>query len=207
MRDGCPEFTHAETLVFACRAAFRSGDSDVGWHLANQIVERVAGVISNAVRKCGVPPRSKDDAIRDIVSELFMVLQADTTDGDFADVRLFLFVQRRAITVAQGYGVEQRVERLDGDLAFPSQGDGIIAMIPSDTDIARDCELTAFIEGLPAHTREIVQKIVNEGLSIESQDPMARTVVSEMGITSRTVRNRLARLRKLLEEGNHGFDR
>ena len=94
------------------------------------------------------------------------------------------------------------IERLqaepDGDSELPLTERLVSASAQHDLDLAEYCDLLSQVEQLPPDERAIIQGLFYDG---RTQEELA----AELGVTSRTIRNRLHKiLRELLERYQGG---
>jgi len=199
-RHGYLENLKAESLVFACRESFREGDDAMGWGLAQTIVHRIRHHIANQMRRSGVLEHQVDDAVAEFVHWLFGVLRDGKPDAAFAEIRVWLMVRRKAKQVGDRWSKLHGRDRLESDLLEPGDEEGMLSRLASPVRVDEIALHRDLLERIPEEHRQMVYLLAVEGLPIESQESGARTVSSVLGVTPRTVRNRMARLRRFLED-------
>jgi RNA polymerase sigma factor (sigma-70 family) len=199
--EGRPETRKMpETLVCMARERFGSGDDDVAWMIASELIDRNAATIFRNVRCWHLPPQHEEDCIRDIQMEALQSIRSREQNAEFWTVRFGLCLKRLTLNVIDRYAHIAAVERA------------------SDRDEAHDSSRLESIEPPAGAERLNAQERAEarEALALLAPDQrMAfvlyhyeqwdqREIAERLGKTDRTVRNLLRSAEETLESWRAG---
>lgn len=201
-----------ETLVYFLREYERRGESDIAWHIAEGLSERVSGHVARKLARWRLTPEESDDCARDLFAALWEALFSHEAPAEFWEVRFWVCLDRRLWNL-----VEKRQAVRDNELR-----PGDASSEDADGDSAAD-EVSAFgrlvdsgagPETLAEHKEALALLTENERLAVylcrveglpeESEDPQRVTAAKILGVTGRSVRNYLRRAEAKLREWQQG---
>ena len=190
-QPGCPRL---ETLVYLARSRQRSGRRDDAWRIVEVLTRRVTPTIqSRLARVYGISRDQADDLYEDVVGDLYEEWLSDAPAQEFWEVRFGVCLDRQVIDAIKRH---RRIR--DNEIALTATTEEGATLDPLEQlpDLAAlDPETAATVrdalDSLPEPLRTAFFMAEFAGFTEEA-------VASHLGVTSRTVRNYLARSRKLL---------
>lgn len=210
MDRACPGYLQEEALVYLIRAYHGRGERTVVNALSEALIRRCAKSINDRLQALG--PQAVEDAFRDVIAEVFeMILDLASDRGDYLQVRFWIVVKRRTITVFGRYvrhaQVAQETVRLaalaghdldrEDDDPSPSGSPRRTLAEPAITTeqliLSRD-GLNALTE---PHRTAFVLRYYAEW-PVEDDDPAVPTISRYFDKTPRTIRNWLAKAEETL---------
>ncbi|QQS40256.1 MAG: sigma-70 family RNA polymerase sigma factor [Acidobacteriota bacterium] len=201
-------YLREETLVYFFREWRRqlaTGENDVRKEYALLAVfEEIERRFYRYLRKSRHRPRDKTEfadwarSVSDGFVEKLMDLETDRID--FAEVRFLSFAAMEALgkakkTKADSARKSSEISIDDDDREGPPIEPILDALSPEQEAMLREGLLA-----LPLELREVVILLDFEGWNCESNDPNELTVSRYLGVTSRTIRNRHEKARRILRD-------
>ena len=200
-----------EALCYLIRERLREGVYESANTFAEILLRRCDRAIKRRIKRAGVEERHREDCHAEIMTRLLTELFDTNSDlSDFAQVRFgvyfeklsggvinrFLRLQRReqqALSVA--YTQDERAEEIDllDTLADES------ALSNEDRALMEDA-----LARLPKDLREVYKLRYFDGWQIESASTSEPSISRHLGVTSRTVRNRLREAEAILKRWREG---
>lgn len=174
-----------EVLIHLIRAAIRADDMPA----ANALVALL-------LRRCAAKVRKRSPEADEVLSELAELIARDHR-MDFFECKFDLAIStlRKEVRAKQ---LKANRELSDRDAQSDSADDepslGTVALDPNE--FGRLCEA---VEALEPDLREAFMLVRVHRMKIESKNPDETTAASIAGVTSRTIRNRVAEARKQLK--------
>lgn len=102
MDRACPEYLQEEALVYLIRVHHQRGERTVVNDLSETLIRRCAKSINHRLQSLG--PQAVEDAFRDVIAEVFeLILDLASDRGDYLQVRFWVVIKRRTITVFDRY--------------------------------------------------------------------------------------------------------
>jgi RNA polymerase sigma factor (sigma-70 family) len=200
MQHGYDLPTHIkdEALCYLIRERLRDGLHEVANTITEVLLRRHAGTIRRRIARGGVDERHREDCMGEIVSQLLTELfDVDSDRSDFAQVRFGLYFEKLSNGVISRFRKLQRRER-QGESVIYRQDDRTEEIDLLDTladERALSAEGRILLRDALAHLsdelREVFLLRYFEGWQIESDSPTELSISRYLGVTSRTVRNRL----------------
>jgi RNA polymerase sigma factor (sigma-70 family) len=187
-----------EALCYLIRERLRAGHQESANAVTEVLLRRHAGTVRSRIGRGGVDERHREDCDREIVSQLLIELfDTDSDRSDFAQVRFGLYFERLSNGVISKFRKLQRRER-QAESVISTQGDRTEEIDLLDTLAdgralsAEDRALTReALAHLPDHLREVFILRHFTGWQTESNSPTEPSISRYLGVTARTVRNRL----------------
>jgi len=186
-----------ETLVWAVRELAGAGD-ERSWSVARALIRQVAPLVSWWLRGIpGLTPAQREEAAEELAVAFYIQWHSLAATEAFWEVRFRLCLKRKVLDIADGLLARNAVEvRLDPpddqpdanplqDLPDPRPGPEQQALVQEALGVLPEEERTcAYLYWIEGWTEEVVAQ--------------------RMGVTTRTVRNRLRRARARLAAWHRG---
>ncbi len=209
---GSAERLQEETLVYFLREYDGRGQADTAWHIAEGLVERVAGHVARKLARWRLTPEESDDCARDLFAALWESLFSREASAEFWEVRFWVCLDRRLWNLVEKRQAVRDHELRPGD-SSAEDGDSdavtdevsafgrLVDSGPSPETLAEHKEALALLTG---NERLAIYLCRVEGLPEESEDPNRMTAAKILGVTGRSVRNYLRRAEAKLHEWSQG---
>lgn len=196
--DESPTHLKDEVLCYLIRERLRAGHQESANAVTEVLLRRHARTIRSRIGHGGVERRHREDCDGEIVSQLLIELFDTESDrSDFAQVRFGLYFERLSNGVISKFRKLQRRER-QAERVTSIQDDRAeeIELLDTLADehalSAEDRALTRdALAHLPNDLREVFLLRYFEGWQTESNLPTEPSISRHLGVTPRTVRNRL----------------
>lgn len=191
-QPGCPRL---ETLVYFVRSCARSGRADEAWRIVEILTRRVTPTITNRLaRVYGISRDQVDDLYEDVIGDLYEEWVSDEPAHEFWEVRFSVCLERKVIDAIKRH---RRIRENEITLAVVSEEGAAMDPLEQMPDLAAlDPEMAATVraalDSLPEPLRTAFFMAEFGGFTEEA-------IAEHLGVTSRTIRNYLVRVRKLLE--------
>jgi RNA polymerase sigma factor (sigma-70 family) len=188
-QPGCPKL---ETLVYFVRSRERSGAVDDSWRIVEILTRRVTSIIqSRLARVYGISRDQAEDLYEDVVSELYEEWLSGEPAREFWEVRFGVCLDRKVIDAIKRL---RRVRDNEVALAVVSEDGETHDVIEQMADLSsldpeEAATIRAALDSLPEPLRTAFYMAEIARFTEEE-------VAGELAVTSRTVRNYLAKARK-----------
>ena len=216
-KDSASTFLPLECLVHLIRDACRRGDENTTTALLPALLSRCESILQKAIpdRRLDRADETRENVLSDF-SELFAV------DGDGSNPDELDFYECRFLRAFKMFYIDHlRIGKRDHShltsLADQSDSKGddqegkrkrvpdTLLVRPAQIDDLQYKELLKAIERLPSKERDAIMLCHVFGFKEESEDPSMITAATQLGVTGRTVRNRLERAKTKLSEFREGL--
>ncbi|MFM7321410.1 MAG: hypothetical protein ACKO5K_07795 [Armatimonadota bacterium] len=194
----------AETLVFAAREAIRCGDDELAWHIAQTIAETLASHIARTVRRSGVPERDVDDVVADVFMRFYTAIREPGSVQDFMEVRVWFVLAQKARSEARKWMRDNGLDRVESDTRDSDGVETAITRLVDSVDLQDLVVIRDLADRMGRKYGKLWRLLTETDLKIESNDPTEPTISRELGVTPRTVRNWIRKLKDDLEGELHG---
>ncbi len=190
-----PDCPGLETLVYLVRSMCRSGRREDAWQIAEILIQRISrGVMQSLARIYGISRDQVEELKNDLLGELYEDWLSLEPADEFWEVRFGICLNRKLIDAKKRH---QRIQEHEVVLTGASDAESSLDPLEQMPDLsATDPEsaslVRAALDSLPEPLRSAFFLAEHEGWTEES-------IAVHLGVTSRTVRNYLARARKHLE--------
>ncbi len=190
------DFLFDETIVYLLREAFARDDGPEIEALYLALNVRMARYLKKFARI----GNNFEDLVQSVGMTLIRKLRAPGSDAaDYAEVNFAAFILSEAKTVLSG--LFKDINREQANVILDAEEDNGYAAIERIDSGEMTPEgllvLRSELRRLPRQTQQIVV-LISEGWKIESKDPREPTIERALGVTSRTIRNRMKEARELL---------
>lgn len=199
--DGGADWPPHECIVYVIRHLMMRGDEEMAWRTVEALMARVRSTILwNVNRFYGLSRTVREDVYEDVALQLYEAWLSLAPEHEFWEVQFGLCLRKRVIDAVRK---TIREAKLVVDTGCDEEGkdqDGL-AELP-DTISVRPDELAmalVMLEGLPTDLQLTIHLRFYEGLSEVE-------IAQKMGVTDRTVRNRLARALVRLKDERYRMD-
>ncbi|HEX9990488.1 MAG TPA: hypothetical protein VGE45_18665 [Chloroflexia bacterium] len=211
-----PDYLGEECLVYLIREFKRCGNRVAETALTEALVKRFAKKVNLKLQSLG--PELLEQAFHDVVSILFSyILDIDSDAGDYLQVRFWVFLRRRQITVFNDYvrqikevqntvPLHRQAGNDDGgqgdDSEYAPSTSRVSAARPSAPQITPEMRII-YRDGLnsipqPQRTAFILRYYM--GMEVESTDPSVPTISDYFRKSARTIYNWLEKAEQALEK-------
>lgn len=200
-----------EALCYLIRERLRDGLHEQANAFVEILLRRHAGTIRRRVERAGVEEQRREDCGGEITIRLLTEL-FDTDSGrtDFAQVRFGLYFEKLSYAVINSFRRLQQRERQGESVVF-TQGDDAKEFDRLDT-LADERALSAeervlmreALLLLPKDLREVYTLRYFDGWQVEAASTSEPSISRYLGVTSRTVRNRLREAKAILKRWREG---
>jgi RNA polymerase sigma factor (sigma-70 family) len=201
MRDyqqaGCPRL---ETLVYLVRSRARAGRTEDAWRIIDVLTRRVTPTIQNRfARVYGISRDQAEDLYEEVIAELYEAWLSEAPSDEFWEVRFGVCLDRKVIDAIKRY---RRIRENEIALATVSDDGSPMDPLeqmpdPAALDPETAAAVNAALDSLPEPLRTAFYMTEIAGFTEEA-------TASHLGVTSRTIRNYLARARKHLAPWREG---
>jgi RNA polymerase sigma factor (sigma-70 family) len=203
------EHVKDEALCYLIRERLRGGLHESANALAEILLRRHAGTIRRRVARAGVEERHREDCGGEITTRLLTELfDTDSDRGDFAQVRFGLYFERLSNAVINSF---RRIQQREQVATVVSAQDDAKEFDRLDTladDRAPSAEERALardaLARLPKDLREVYILRHFDGWQVESASTSEPSICRQLGVTGRTVRNRLREAEAILKRWRAG---
>jgi len=203
-----PDFFDTEVLVTLCREARESGNRSRYVELSAILAERLLKYAQRYVERklYWKPEHEHIDLKQDLATKVWELLDdpSKAKSNAFAERRFGPYFKRRAIDFSRSLKGDENIKRKTRTLTEGDEGDDGQKPVPAALRDYESDPLALFeLEESSALLDEAIDTVLTEdereavnlrfrlGLPVESDDKGVQTVCSQMGVTSRTVRNYL----------------
>ncbi len=200
-----------EALCYLIRERLRDGLHEQANAFAEILLRRHAGTIRRRVERAGVEEQHREDCRGEITIRLLTELfDTDSDRSDFAQVRFGLYFEKLSYAVINSFRRLQQRERQGESVVF-TQGDGAKEFDRLDTladERALPAEERVLMREalllLPKDLREVYTLRYFDGWQVEAASTSEPSISRYLGVTSRTVRNRLREAEAILKRWREG---
>jgi RNA polymerase sigma factor (sigma-70 family) len=191
-----------ETIVYAIRQYHRLCDTDAVDALAHILVHRIAGSVQRLARSKRVDPENIFDLHQDMAVWLWEAVRSDADADTYGEVCFWPWMLRRANTLLKALRSTRIMERHESDFDIGNDSSSSpIDLAPSPgLDPAALAELRHLLDRLDPDDRELFELKYFYEVPETSQDSEATTLANIYGVSDRTIRNRLKRILRILNE-------
>lgn len=194
------EYIPSECLVHLIRRDLRHGDRQLAEDLLKPLLKRAEGEVRRAVR--GFAPLTADELCEEVLSRLSISMIEKGGEADFLEVRFGLSLKRLRIDVGRQLRRRDRDQVAIEDLVSYDEapdGDPMDRLAPLvdwqsvTTPLSQEDAyfLRQALSALSEEERRVFLLHRYMGVRIASKKPGTATLVDRLGISERTVRNRL----------------
>lgn len=201
MRDyqqaGCPKL---ETLVYLVRSRTRSGRVEDAWRIIDVLTRRVTPTIQNRLARIyGISRDQVEELYEEVIAELYAAWLSDAPSDEFWEVRFGVCLDRKVIDAIKRH---RRIREHEIALATVSDDGSPMDPLEQMADLASldpetSATVKAALDSLPEPLRTAFYMTEVAGFTEEA-------TARHLGVTSRTIRNYLARARKHLAPWREG---
>lgn len=190
-QPGCPRL---ESLVYLARRRARSGRSEDAWRIVETLTRRVTPTILNKLAKVyGISRDQAEDLYEDVIADLYDEWLSEEPAHEFWEVRFGVCLERRVIDAIKRH---RRIRENEVALTATTEEGATLDPLEQMPDLAALDPQTAAtaraaLDSLPEPLRTAFFMAEFAGFTEDA-------VSAHLGVTSRTIRNYLARARKLL---------
>ena len=198
-----------EALCYLIREHLRDGLHESANAVAEILLRRHDGTIRRRVEHAGVEEQHREDCGGEITTRLLTELfDTDSDRGDFAQVRFGVYFKKLSYAVINSL---RRVQQREGESVVSTQDDDAKEFDRLDTltdERALSAEERALVREalslLPKDLREVYTLRYFAGWQVESASTSEPSISRHLGVTSRTVRNRLRDAEAILKRWREG---
>lgn len=209
-----PAHIKDEALCYLIREQLRAGRDEEARTLAEVLLRRHAGTLKRRIMHGGVDERHRDDCNNEIVVQLLTELfDADSDRSEFAQVRFGLYFEKLSGVVMSRFRKLQEQERQTDSVTF-AHGDKTEEIDLLDTladERALSAENRVLMQDALADLRDDLRVVYLlryfQGWQVESDSPAEPSISRYLGVTPRTVRNRLRDAEASLRRWREGRSR
>jgi len=200
-----------EALCYLIRERLRDGRQESANAVTEVLLQRHAATIRRRIRLAGIDERHREDCDGEITTRLLTELfDTDSDRSDFAQVRFGLYFEKLSNGVITRFRKTQQREQQAASAVY-TQDDGAKEIDLLDTladERALSAEERAEMRDALAHLSKDLREVYTlryfDGWQIESASTSEPSISRHLGVTSRTVRNRLREAEAILKRWREG---
>jgi|GEM_PF-3407871 len=200
-----------EALCYLIRERLRDGLHESACALAEILLRRHAGTIKRRIERGGIDRQHYEDCEADMRTRLLTELfDADSDRSDFAQVRFGLYFDKLTKGVISRFRKSLQHEQHAASTIYTQDDDAeeIDLLDTLADEHALSAEERALMREalslLPKDLREVYTLRYFDGWQVESSSASEPSISRYMGVTSRTVRNRLRDAEAILKRWREG---
>jgi RNA polymerase sigma factor (sigma-70 family) len=200
-----------EALCYLIRERLRDGHQESANAVTEVLLQRHAATIKQRIRLAGIDERHREDCDGEITTRLLTELfDTDSNRSDFAQVRFGLYFEKLSNGVINRFRKTQQREQQAAS-AVHTQDDGAKEIDLLDTladeralSAEERAEMRDALARLSKDLREVYTLRYFDGWQIESASTSEPSISRHLGVSSRTVRNRLREAEAILKRWREG---